>query len=58
MENLSQPEGDNPGDGLSESSEDRSRTVRGQSTVIYVFETKGYTSNDVLLTIYTIQIYM
>ena len=31
--------------------------VKGQSTVIYVFETKGYTSNDIL-TVYTIQICM
>ena len=29
---------------------------KGQSTVIYVFETEGYTLNDVLLTVYKIQI--
>ena len=31
--------------------------VKGQSTVIQVFETKGWTSNDVLWAVYTIQIY-
>ena len=31
--------------------------LRGQSAVIYIFEAKGYISNDVL-TVYTIQICM
>ena len=30
--------------------------VRGQSIVVYVFETEGYVLNDVLLTVYTVQI--
>ena len=30
--------------------------VRGQSIVVYVFETEGYVLNDVLLTVYTVKI--
>ena len=49
-------EGYNPG----RASQKALRTIlplRGQSTVIYIFEAKGYISNDVL-TVYTIQICM
>ena len=50
------------GHNLGASSRKAPRTVppiRGQSTVIYVFETEGCTLNDhVLLTVYTIQINM
>jgi len=31
--------------------------VKGQSTIIQSFETKGCMSNDVLLTVYIVQIY-